>query len=64
MSEQEGLVFTERMANHVESRTKLSPASSTALQADLRNSASNGWSARAAATPRSCSASPRRHGSS
>jgi copper chaperone len=36
LSEQEGLVFTERMANRVESRTKLSPESSTALRADLR----------------------------
>ncbi len=36
LSEQEGLVFTERMAKRVESRTKLSLASSTALRADLR----------------------------
>jgi copper chaperone CopZ len=36
LSEQEGLVFTERMAKRVESRTRLSPASSTALRADLR----------------------------
>jgi len=36
LGEQEGLVFTERMAKRVESRTKLSPASSTALRADLR----------------------------
>lgn len=36
LSEQEGLVFTERMAKRVEGRTKLSPASSAALRADLR----------------------------
>ncbi len=36
LSEQEGLVFTERMAKRMESRTRLSPASSTALRADLR----------------------------
>lgn len=36
LSEQEGLVFTERMARRVEARTKLAPASSAALRADLR----------------------------
>jgi mercuric ion binding protein len=36
LSEQEGVVFTERMAKRVEARTKLSPASSSALRADLR----------------------------
>lgn len=36
LSEQEGLVFTERMAKRVESRTKLSAPSSSALRADLR----------------------------
>lgn len=36
LSEQEGLVFTERMAKRVEARTKLAPASSSALRADLR----------------------------
>ena len=36
LSEQEGLVFTERMAKRVETRAKLSPASSSALRADLR----------------------------
>lgn len=36
LSEQEGLVFTERMAKRVEARTKLSPTSSAALRADLR----------------------------
>jgi len=36
LSEQEGLVFTERMAKRVESRTKLAAAASTALRADLR----------------------------
>jgi mercuric ion binding protein len=36
LSEQEGLVFTERIAKRVESRTQLSPASSAALRADLK----------------------------
>ena len=36
LSEQEGLVFMERMAKRVEVRTKLSPASSSALRADLK----------------------------
>lgn len=36
LSEQEGLVFMERMAKRVESRTKLAPASAAALRADLR----------------------------
>ncbi len=36
LSEQEGLVFTERMARRVESRTKLTPAGSAALRADLK----------------------------
>ena len=36
LSEQEGLVFTERMAKRVEARTKLSPASAAALRADLK----------------------------
>jgi hypothetical protein len=36
LSEQEGLVFTERMAKRVEARTKLPSATSTALRADLR----------------------------
>lgn len=36
LSEQEGLVFTERMTRRVEARAKLSPASVSALRADLR----------------------------
>ena len=36
LSEQEGLVFTERMAKRVESRTQLSAAASAALRADLK----------------------------
>lgn len=37
LSEQEGLVFTERMARRVEAHTRLSPAASERLRADLRS---------------------------
>jgi hypothetical protein len=36
LSEQEGLVFSERMAKRVEGQVKLPPASADALRADLR----------------------------